>query len=289
MTPQHTAEPGARWTAAHPSTLFAEFLSLVLRPAGGWAPVSAMVELMGELGIEEALVRAMVSRQKQRGWLEPEKRGRMRGYRLGEQALAGLTESDKIVWHPRAEARLEDGWVLVTFSVPESARTRRHLLRSRLGSLGFGAIGPGTLLAPARMEGAMNAVLRDHDLGRFVDVFHARLAPGGDAAEVIKRGWDLAELNAGYLEFLDVYRPVVALWSERGPDDRGHDVEAFRDYVLAFNRWRRLPLRDPGLPTHLLGAEWAGQAAGQLFEELVDLIRDRAVDFARGRWADETP
>ncbi|WP_236791804.1 PaaX family transcriptional regulator C-terminal domain-containing protein [Amycolatopsis sp. GM8] len=289
MTTQHTPEPGARWAVAHPNSLFAEFLALIVRPAGGWAPVSAIVELMAELGFDEALVRAMVSRQKRRGWLEPEKRGRMRGYRLSELALTNIAESDKIVWHPREEARIEDGWVLVTFSVPESARTRRHLLRSRLGSLGFGAIGPGTLLAPARMEGPMNAVLRQYDLGRFVDVFHASLPSAADPAEVIGRGWDLAELNDAYLDFVEVYRPVAELWAARGTADGGRDAEAFRDYVLAFNRWRRLPLRDPGLPSHLLGAEWAGQDAGRLFEDLVDMLRDRAIGFARGRWAADIP
>lgn len=275
----------ARAKPVHPASVFAEFLGMFVRPNDNWAPASAMVGLMAGIGFDEPAVRALISRQKSRGWLVPEKRGTVRGYRLGESALFGLAESDKIVWHARDEAPAADGWVLVTFSVPESVRAKRHVLRSRLAAIGFGTIGPGTLIAPARMLGPAQAVLRDHDLGEFVDVFFAQLPPGGDAAGIVCRGWDLTGLNDEYRDFVRVEEPIRALWESRSTvADADLDAEAFRDFLLAFNRWRRLPLRDPGLPHGLIGSKWLGRVAGELFERLVELLDARAQRHAIGFW-----
>ncbi|WP_236792221.1 PaaX family transcriptional regulator C-terminal domain-containing protein [Amycolatopsis sp. GM8] len=280
---KRTAEARAKPT--YPGTVFAEFLSMFVRPNGNWAPVSAMVGLMGEIGFDEPGVRALISRQKSRGWLVPEKRGPVRGYHLTETALSGLAESDKIVWHARDEAPADDGWVLVTFSVPESVRAKRHVLRSRLVAIGFGTIGPGTLIAPARMLGATQTVLWQHDLGEFVDVFVAQLPPGGDAAGIVRRGWDLTGLNDEYRDFVRVEKPIRALWESRSTAAGADlDAEAFCDYLLAFNRWRRLPLRDPGLPHGLIGSKWEGRAAGELFECLVDLLDVRAQRHVGSFW-----
>lgn len=286
MIAQPRPDAGARATVAHRSSLFPEFLGLVVRPQGNWAPVSAMVALMEEVGFDEPIVRAMVSRQKNRGWLVAEKRGRQRGYRLAERALDNLAMSDEFVWHPREEAPAEEGWVLVTFSVPESARAKRHVLRSRLAAVGFGALGRGTLIAPARMLDAAERVLEENNLREFVEVFLADLPPGADAARMIRRGWDIDELNAEYREFIEVYRPVAEQLESRlsgGPAEE-QNAEAFRDYLLCFNRWRRLPLKDPGLPSAMLGPSWAGREAGKLFEKLVDMLKERALRHAATYW-----
>jgi phenylacetic acid degradation operon negative regulatory protein len=266
--------------AVHPRTLLVEFLGAFVRRHDGWAPVSAMVSLMGVVGLDGPSVRTLVSRLKSRGWLAPEKRGSASGYRLSASALASLAEGDEVVWRARQEVSLDDGWALVTFSVPESERAKRHLLRSRLTGLGFGNIGPGIWIAPARMLGPARSLLRRLDLEQFVDLFTAQVAPGGDIADLIRRGWDLAELDGEYHAFLRAHGPVAAAWTE-GP--RG-DAAAFHDYVLALNQWRQLPFKDPGLPPELLGPDWAGARAGELFVRLVELLEEPAQRYAATFW-----
>ncbi|WP_432563469.1 PaaX family transcriptional regulator [Kineococcus sp. SYSU DK003] len=268
----------------HPRTLLVEFLGAFVRRHDGWAPVSAMVTLMGEVGLDGASVRTLVSRLKSRGWLEPEKRERVSGYRLTPVALESLAEGDEVVWRARQEVSLDDGWVLATFSVPESERAKRHLLRSRLSGLGFGNIGPGVWIAPARMLTPARSLLSRLELLQFVDLFCARVAPGGDGpaelAGLIARGWDLAELGGEYDAFVVDRRPVADRWAE----EPGTDGEAFAEYVLALNQWRQLPFKDPGLPHELLGPDWAGRAAGELFVRLVDLLEEPAQRHAASLW-----
>lgn len=270
--------------AAHPRTLLVEFLGAFVRRQQGWAPVSAMVSLMGELGLDGASVRTLVSRLKSRGWLEPDKRARISGYRLTETALASLAEGDEVVWRARQEVSLDQGWVLVTFSVPESERAKRHLLRSRLTGLGFGNIGPGVWIAPARMLQPARSLLSRLQLLEFVDLFTAQVAPGGDSPEalaaLIARGWDLAELDAEYHAFLRDQQPLAQCWQQQPGSDR----EAFRTYALALNQWRQLPFKDPGLPQELLGPDWAGRRAGALFVQMVDLLEAGAQRHAATFW-----
>ncbi|WP_432504539.1 PaaX family transcriptional regulator [Kineococcus arenarius] len=270
--------------AAHPRTLLVEFLGAFVRRQQGWAPVSAMVSLMGELGLDGASVRTLVSRLKSRGWLEADKRGRISGYRLTETALASLAEGDEVVWRARQEVSLDQGWVLVTFSVPESERAKRHLLRSRLTGLGFGNIGPGVWIAPARMLQPARSLLSRLQLLEFVDLFTAQVAPGGDSPEalagLIARGWDLAELDAEYHAFVRDQQPLAQRWQQQPGSDR----EAFRTYALALNQWRQLPFKDPGLPPELLGPDWAGLRAGALFVQMVDLLEAGAQRYAATFW-----
>ncbi|WP_432563582.1 PaaX family transcriptional regulator [Kineococcus sp. SYSU DK003] len=278
-----TRAPGADGSpsaAAHPRTLLVEFLGAFVRQREGWAPVSAIVSLMGEVGLDGPNVRTFVSRLKSRGWLEADKRGRTSGYRLTGTALASLAEGDEVVWRARQEVSLEEGWVLATFSVPESERAKRHLLRSRLSGLGFGNIGAGVWIAPARMLAPARNLLGRLDLLQFVDLFIAQVPPGGDVEDLIRRGWDLAELDAEYHAFVRDREGVARRW-ETVP---GSDAEAFRDYVLALNQWRLLPFKDPGLPHELLGERWAGLRAGELFVHLVSLLEVRAQRHAATFW-----
>ncbi|GAB3570839.1 PaaX family transcriptional regulator C-terminal domain-containing protein [Amycolatopsis endophytica] len=278
-------ETGAQVTAAYPARLLVDFLGTFVRGHEGWAPVSAIVALMVEVGLDGPSVRAHISRLKSRGWLLPDKRGTVRGYRLSASASAELAEGDDLIWGPRAEASRTAGWALVTFSVPESAREKRHLLRSRLAALGFGAIGPGTLIAPARMLGAARSVVDSLGLASHADLFVARIAYAEDVHDIIERGWNLADLNAGYARFLREYAPVERRWAQRGTRRSAElDAEAFRDFLFALNHWRVLPAKDPGLPLDTLGPGWHGREAGELFVRLVKLLETRARRHAATYW-----
>ena len=55
--------------------------------------------------------------------------------------------SDARIW-ARPRASVDDGWLVVVFSVPEAERGKRHELRSLLTRLGFGTAAPGVWVAP---------------------------------------------------------------------------------------------------------------------------------------------
>jgi phenylacetic acid degradation operon negative regulatory protein len=257
-----------------PRQLIVTVYGLYAREAGGWLSVAALVRLLGQLGVDEPAVRSSISRLKRRGILVAERVAGVAGYALSEQARKILLEGDeRIFGHHRAE--LADGWLLAVFSVPESERRKRHVLRSRLAGLGLGSTAPGVWVAPAHLSDAVRRAVAELDMRSYVDLFRADYLAFGDLHANVRRWWDLDALQRSYAEFLQVHGPVLARWRRRRSTPGG---EAFVDYVLALTAWRRLPYLDPGLPVELLPPDWRGVAAADEFFALRERLAAAAHD-----------
>jgi phenylacetic acid degradation operon negative regulatory protein len=257
-------------------TLLVTLLGLFARRNDGWLPVGAIVELLSELGIDRSSIRTAVSRLKQRGWLESERRGGRSGYRLTAVATDALAAGDRVIWHARRPAALADGWCVASFSVPEKDRAVRHLLRSRLAALGFGNLGQGVWIAPARMRAEANELIDGLGLRSYTNVFVGRHEGGQNLVEMVSGCWDLDGIHDRYRGFVVAHRRDVDLGRPGSGVQDG--PEAFRRYMAAMDDWRTLPLRDPGLPRELLRSDWAGDEAAALLEEIVAALDESAAD-----------
>jgi phenylacetic acid degradation operon negative regulatory protein len=222
----------------------------------GWLPVSLVVRLLAELDVDEAAVRSAISRLKRRDLLVPSRRGGVAGYGLTESAIAILAEGDARIFAP-TEPRLADGWLLAVFSVPESERAKRHVLRTELSALGFGACASGVWVAPAHRLELTRASLERHGLAAYVDLWHAGYLAFGDIVEHAARWWDLNGVRAAYQDFI-ASNPT----DQVAPAD---PASAFGAWVRVLTAWRRLPYLDPGLPVELLPADWPAPAARAVF------------------------
>jgi phenylacetic acid degradation operon negative regulatory protein len=266
--------------ATQSRTLLVSLLGAFARRTDEWLPISGIVSLMSEVDLDESSVRTGVSRLKKRGWLLAEKRGKVNGYRLTDLARESLAAGDRIIWHARQPADLRDGWCIANFSVPESDRSRRHLLRSRLATLGFGNIGPGVWIAPARMHEAAVGVIESLDLSDNTVLFVGSHAGGQDLVKMTNASWDLPEINGQYLSFIAAHQHDLQRFTGVEPGDIPTQA-AFVIYLRVIDDWRKLPFRDPGLPRELLGEDWAGDDAGRLFESIIDRLDLAAIAHVR--------
>ncbi|WP_455351986.1 PaaX family transcriptional regulator [Streptomyces sp. SYSU K217416] len=261
-----------------PRSLIVTYYGAYGRESAGSVPVAALVRLLGAVGVDAPSVRSSVSRLKRRGFLVP---GRTEegaaGYALSAEARQLLDDGDRRIYEPPAP-RLDDGWVLAIFSVPEQERHKRHLLRSRLARLGFGTAAPGVWIAPARLYDETRHTLERLHLDPYVDLFrgdHLGFAP---TAEAVARWWDLTAIAKQHEQFLDLHEPVLRAWQA------GRAVtpqDAYRDYLRALDSWRQLPYADPGLPAELLPAGWPGGRSAAVFGELHARLREAGAEFAR--------
>ena len=278
-----TSGPPAHLAASRRSrTLLVSFLGAVVRKMGHWLPIAGTIELMVQAGADAPSVRTAVSRLKQRGWLASEARGGARGYALTPLALRALASGDEIVWHARQPAELADGWCVVHFSVPESARAKRHQLRAHLTSLGFGNVGTAMWIAPARMRRSAEQAIAELGLDKHSAIFVGEYAGGQELSTLLYSSWDLAGIDRGYRAFIERFQPRL---EELSVTSAVAAERAFVTYLGAVDHWRKLPFRDPGLPRELLGEDWSAPAAGALFESLVGLLEGRALAHAAGYWA----
>lgn len=243
-----------------PRSLIVSFFGAYGRQAGGWVAVADLIRLLADLGVDPQSVRSSVSRLKRRGLLEARQAGGSAGYSLSEQGRQILADGDRRIYR----REVSTGWVMAVFSVPESERHKRHLLRSRLAWLGFGTVAPGVWIAPAHLEEEVRHTLDRLDLGEYVELFRAE-HPHPNVA----RWWDLPSLEKGYAEFVAAYEPVL-----RRCGNTIDDKEAFAAYLPALDAWRRMPYLDPGLPPELIPDGWSGTHAAEVFFGLHDRLRD---------------
>ncbi len=240
---------------------------LYARAEGNWLSVASVVGLMADLGEDGQAVRSAISRLKRRGVLISECHNGTAGYSLASLTLEVLAEGDVRIFE-RSRATVEDGWVVVVFSIPESEREKRHDLRTILTRLGYGTIAPGIWVAPGNALEETRHSLERRELSDYIDIFSGHYFAFGSLRSKIRRWWDLDELAELYAEFLQHYRPLLY----RTTAEEMTPLDAFRIYVPMLTQWRRLPYRDPGLPLSLLPPAWNGEAAGELFDQLNGLL-----------------
>ncbi|GAA0311970.1 PaaX family transcriptional regulator C-terminal domain-containing protein [Streptomyces polychromogenes] len=259
-----------------PRSLIVTFYGAYGRSFDGAVPVSALVRLLGAAGVDAPSVRSSVSRLKRRGFLVPAKApDGSAGYEPSEEARLLLEDGDRRIY---GAVPVSPEWLVAVFSVPEQERNKRHLLRSRLARLGFGAVAPGVWIAPAQLAEETEHTLDRLHLTAYVELFRGAHLGFAPTAEAVARWWDLAALAKQHEEFLDLHEPALrALQSGPEPSPEA----AYRTYLTALDSWRRLPYADPGLPRELLPADWPGDRAAAVFAELHARLRDAGARFVQ--------
>src|SRR5262249_10297799 len=243
-----------------PRELIVTLFGLYARAENNWLPVSALVRRVEEVGVEGPAVRSSVSRLKRRNVLRADRQDGAAGYSLSKSALDVITEGDTRIFH-RRRAIEEDGWVILVFSVPESERDKRHLLRTTLTRLGFGTAAPGVWIAPGHLASETREMLERRGLAAYVEIFEGQHIAFGEWRSKVRRWWDLDELTLLYAGFIERYRPAARSLSA----EEITSSDAFSVYVPMLTEWRRLPYLDPGLPLSLLPQGWNGVTAEKLF------------------------
>lgn len=264
---------GASERTLRPKAALLDIFALTRR-LGGWLSVADLVALLGDLGFEDQVARAAISRMKRTGLLVSRHLDGTAGYALSHEAEEILNAGDKRIFSGESPADVDDGWVIVIFSVPEKQRDKRYKLKSQLAWLGCGQVTPGVWIAPRRVLPDLRRTLERTKLSDFVTVFQGSYVGFEPLTTLLQRTWDLTWLQSLYLEFLECQEPVRDYWRTA---DNGDDRKAFVDYVRAISQWRRLPYVDPGLPVQTLPEDWAGHRAAALFSELRGLLELRTL------------
>lgn len=259
-----------------PRSLIVTLYGAYGRFAPGPVPVAELIRLLAAVGVDAPSVRSSVSRLKRRGLLLPARTAQgAAGYELSDEARQLLDDGDRRIYATTPPA--DEGWVLAVFSVPESERQKRHVLRSRLAGLGFGTAAPGVWIAPARLHDETRHTLVRLRLDPYVDLFRGEHLGFSPTVESVARWWDLAAIAKEHETFLDGHARVLDAWRQR-PDTPPE--EAYRDYLLALDSWRHLPYADPGLPARLLPKDWPGTRSAAVFRGLHERLRDAGAEFA---------
>ena len=248
-------------------------VGLYLRRLGGWAPTATLVRLMADTGIPAARTRTALARVKRHGLLRAEQR-EGNGYALASAALPMLARRDRRIFAIR-RMRPDEGWCLISFSVPESRRDLRHQLRRRLGWIGCGMVSSALWICPDHLGDEAQGIVDQLGARPFATLFR-RAALDADLPAAARSWWDLDALRREHEGFQTAIASILARVPAGFCADASADARAFADYVRLIDAWRVLPYVDPGLPASLLPEDWPGARSVDDFTVLSARLADPA-------------
>lgn len=206
----------------------------------------SFVDVLVRVGVGEHAARSTLARMARRGLLERHRIGTRVFFGLSKQAEELLADGDRKMWREGPVNRHWSGhWTLLAFSLPETRRADRHLLRSRLSWAGFGLLQSGLWISPADLD--ITELLVDLGVVDNVKAFRSSMLSPTDVDEMIADAWDLDAIAARYRAFLDrwdVPNPVPD-----APDDLARQLLLTTEWLLAVRD-------DPRLPVEHLPADW---------------------------------
>jgi phenylacetic acid degradation operon negative regulatory protein len=218
------------------------------------------IEVLARIGLAEQASRLTLSRMTERGLLERLRRGRLAFFRATEVGLTVVRNQEERTFHEQSVTPgPADSWTILSFTIPETHRRERHLLRRRLAWEGFGLLRDGVWIAPGDRDlTELRAALTEMGIDQHIDAFtgYPKFA---DVHEMVSRVWALDELAELYEQFLrewDAPVPAPAATDELGRE------------LLLISTWRQLLRETPRLPAVHLPADWPAARCQDLFRTL---------------------
>jgi phenylacetic acid degradation operon negative regulatory protein len=220
-------------------------------PRGGRIALTALQDIMGRLRVEAGALRTAMSRLAADGWVIRERNGRSSFYRLAEEGRHAFDRATRRIYAAGPPAW--DGAWTVAVAPPDGAAE----LREKMEEAGFLRVEASVYLRPETRNAPDPA-----DALAGMLVIHGNSAEHPEAMRML---WPSDEIAAAYRAFIEAHRPLLGAFRRSG-SIRPLDAMAAR--TLLVHDWRRIVLRDPGLPLALLPRHWPGEEARTLARDV---------------------
>jgi phenylacetic acid degradation operon negative regulatory protein len=242
-----------------------------IAPHGGRLWLGSLIELVAPLGVTDRLVRTSVFRLVQEGWLVAHREGRRSSYALQPDAAPRFARANRRIYAPPG-VDWDGRWTLLLAPNGSIDSALRAAVRKELEWEGFAMLAPGLLAHPAATPDSVAEVLGRVGGRDKVFVCAATELPDVGArplAELVREGWDLSGVMAGYRRFIDAFTPLLDLLGNAPAPD---PEQAFIVRTLLIHAYRRVQLHDPMLPLALLPQPWPGSDAFALARAIYRLV-----------------
>lgn len=251
-------------------TVYGDFIA----PHGGTVWLGSFIRLVQPLGLNERMVRTSVYRLSQEKWLVSEQLGRKSFYSLTTSGRRRFEHAYRRIYFAPQDVWSGE-WQLVM--IPTSLTgAPRDSLRKDLAWAGYGTLASGILAHPSGDTDALLDILQEtgaHDKVVAMKAVNISSLNSKPLQELVHECWSLDALSAKYLDFIELFRPVLrTLRSAHSLDPE----QCFLIQTLLMHAFRRALLNDPQLPSQLLPGNWSGGIARQLCRELYGITYPHA-------------
>lgn len=219
----------------------------VVEPRGGVVWTGNLIETCADVGISETLVRTAVSRLVAAGQLSGEREGRRSFYRLAAPARTEFAAAARMLFGPPEVADWH--FVQLTGAAPDEAM-------QALERAGHARLGPRLAVGARPMPSLKQPAV----------LFRAEVVSGeGDLGAFAADHWNLAQHVDAYRGFIQRFGRLADLFAGGA---RLGAAESLAARLVLVHQFRLVVLRDPRLPQAALPADWPGEEARRLFNDL---------------------
>jgi phenylacetic acid degradation operon negative regulatory protein len=244
----------------------------VVAPHGGAVALGSVVQAGLLAGISEQTIRSSVNRLVADGWLASEAMGRRSIYRFSDEGEKRVAMVAQRIYRHSNELWNGEWHIIVANNWKIDPELYHQCVRDLTWS-GFGKAADNVFVRPklASMSVCCTGELAEVVASSMVCFFAqtASCISREPLVDLIARAWDLQTIEARYKQFIDRYKPLLALLLRNPPLE---DSQAFAIRVFLIHDFRRIRVVDPLLPQGLLPNVWSGCRALQVAHDIYDLI-----------------
>jgi phenylacetic acid degradation operon negative regulatory protein len=244
-------------------------------PHGGTVWLRSLINLVEPLGLNDRMVRTAVFRLQKDKLLSSTKNGRRSFYSLTENGRHRFAEATHRIYAAE-DIPWNEKWVLVFAARRDMSEKEYRILQTELSWLGFGSFGGGIFAHPTISLASLETVLSDLGLVGRTTILQGSSLPQskfGSPDALVRKGWNLENLEADYRLFINRFAPFSALENQESVID---EKKCFIIRSLLVHDYRRVLLRDPMLPAMLLPEGWNGNQARTLFRQVYQQVWEGA-------------
>ncbi|WP_227939324.1 phenylacetic acid degradation operon negative regulatory protein PaaX [Alkalihalobacillus deserti] len=258
-------------------TLYGDYI----RHYGNEIWIGSLISLLQEFGHNEQSVRAAISRMNKQGWIQSKRVGNKSFYSLTDIGKARMEEAAERIY--KIKPHSWDGkWRILMYNIPEEIRNVRDELRQELIWSGFGSMSTSCWLSPNPLEKQVYGLIEKYEIKEYVNFFISQYDGPKEDQSLIKKCWNLDEINERYEEFMREYSQKYVIAKNKIEKGNMTDGQCFVERTILVHEYRKFLFIDPGLPAELLPDKWLGDSAADLFSEYYVALAKKASQFFEG-------
>lgn len=181
-----------------------------------------------------------------------------RSYRLTERGFLELSLQFPYVRF--LKEKWDGKWRILSYEIPEKKRELRDRLRRQVAGWGLGPWHRSFWLTPHPIIGNLRELIFGKEEEQFVQAFESDHV-FGDREVLIEKVWNKSELERKYRELFKKWHLILSQTEEKAEKFK----KVATEYVVLLRQ-------DPGLPVELIGSNWIGHEAFNIFKEIRGIL-----------------
>jgi len=154
-------------------------------------------------------------------------------------------------------------WRVLSYEIPEKKRELRDKLRREVAGWGLGPWHRSFWLTPHPIIDNLRMLVSQKEEEQYIQAFEAEHVFGNKEI-LIEKVWQKTNLDKRYRELFKQWHEVLAA-NQEGSNQTDVKIEKLKTIV---DKYVNILKEDPGLPQELIGQNWIGYEAFNIYKEI---------------------